>query len=102
VPSTTVTVDPPTIFGALFSPDSVAAGSPTTLYVLLTAPAAPGAQLTVQCNSTRLTIGTTLACQPGLLLQAFQLPTTSGPPTSVTVTVSYNGTSGTAVLYITP
>ena len=96
-----VTVNPPTILAVAFSPQSVAAGQSTTLLVLLSGPTAAGATLNVTCNSTRLTVGSTLTCVAGEFYQTFTLPTTPGPNTTVNVTISYNGTSDSDVLTIT-
>jgi len=96
-----ITVIPPTIVAIVFSPQSVAAGQSTTLYVLLSGPAPAGATLNVTSSSTRLTIGSTLTCVAGQTVQTFTLPTTAGPPASVSVTVSYNSSSESDVLTIT-
>ena len=100
--SSTITIVPPTIVGAVFAPASVAAGSPTTLYVLLSGPAPGGASLKVSSSSTRLKVGASLTLASGAVLQSFPLKTTVGGSTTVTVTISYNGSSSTDTLTITP
>ena len=85
----------------LMSPGSVPGGGSTTLYVLMSGPVAPGTTLNVTCNSTRLLIGTTLSCVAGEVIQTFTLATTPGLPTSVTVKISYNGSSESDTLRIT-
>jgi hypothetical protein len=85
-----------------FVPDTVPGGAQTTLYVFLTGATAPGATLNVTCNSTRLTVGTTLTCVAGMPVQFFTLPTIAGAPTTVQLTLTTNGSSSTSILTLTP
>jgi len=96
------TVDPPAILVCSFVPDTVPGGAQTTLYVFLTGATAPGATLNVTCNSTRLTVGTTLTCVAGMPVQFFTLPTIAGAPTTVQLTLTTNGSSSTSILTLTP
>jgi hypothetical protein len=100
--SASVTVTPPVIVNVLFVPPSVAAGTQTTLYVILNGVAPAGATLQVSSTSTRLTVGSSLAMVAGQAAQTFNLQTTSGVPTTVTVTITYNGVSQSSTLTITP
>jgi hypothetical protein len=102
VPSTTVTIDAPTILFAVFIPSSINGGGATTLYVLLSGPAPAGSSLQVSSSSTRLTVGSSLPMVAGSVTQAFILSTTTGPAVSVQLTATYNGSSAVAPLSITP
>jgi hypothetical protein len=95
-------VIPPVIVNVLFGPASVAAGSQTTLYVIMNGAAPAGATLQVSSTSTRLTVASSLAMVAGQQIQSFALQTTAGPPATVTVTITYNGSSQSATLTITP
>ncbi len=99
-----LTVLPVAVSGVSFYPSTVNAGDPAPLTVYLTGPAAAGTSVTlVSSNPAALQVPSSVALTAG----ETQVPITGttfavGTQTNVTVTATYNGSSGQATLTVVP
>ncbi len=86
------------------SPTSVAAGSPSTVTTILTGPApAGGAVISLASNNTAVIVPATVTVSAGSTAGTFNVTTTTANGSvNAIITATYNSTTQTAALAVTP